>query len=382
MPTPADRLVLFLGGDVMTGRGVDQAFRRSVEPRLYEPYVKDARRYLELAEAASGPVPRPVAPAYVWGEALEVLEREAPDVRIVNLETAVTTVPVPWEGKNIHYRMHPTNVDCLRTARLDACALANNHVLDWGRPGLEETVRSLAAAGIGAAGAGRSLEEAASPVVLDAGGCSVVLLSVGTADSGIPGAWGAGPDRSGVWRLSDLSDASVDILLHRLRRARAALEKVEGGGIAVVLSIHWGGNWGYRVPTAHRRLARRVIEEAGVDVVHGHSSHHPLGIEVHAGRPVLYGCGDLITDYEGISGHAEYRSELVLLYFVSLSAADGRLLDLRMRPMRIRRLRLERAAPEDARWLRDVLDRESRRLGAGVEMDDEGGLVLRWAEEA
>lgn len=374
-------LVLFLGGDLMTGRGVDQAFHTSVDPRLYEPYVEDARRYLELAEVANGPVPRPIDPAYVWGEALDELERAAPHVRIVNLETAVTLAHRPWEGKEIHYRMHPTNVDCLQAARLDACALANNHVLDWGGAGLEETLRTLDGAGIRAAGAGGNLEEAARPAVLEAPGGAVVLISVGTADSGIPAAWAAGPGRAGVWRLSDLSDASTDVLVRRVRRARGELE-VDGGRPAVVLSIHWGGNWGHRVPAAHRRLARRLIDQAGVDVVHGHSSHHPLGVEVHAGRLVLYGCGDLITDYEGISGRAEYRSGLVLLYFVTLAPGDGRLLSLRMTPMRIRRLRLERAAPEEARWLRDVLDRESRRLGGAVELDENGSLVLRWAGAA
>lgn len=380
MSSSTDRLVLCLCGDLMTGRGVDQAFRTSVEPRLYEPYVKDARRYLELAETVNGPLPRPVEPAYVWGEALEELERARPDVRIANLETAVTTAHQPCEGKGIHYRMHPANVECLRAAKLDVCALANNHVLDWGPAGLEETLRTLQAAGIRAAGAGRDVERATRPAVVQAAGGATFVFSVGSAASGIPPAWAAGPRRPGVWRLPDLSDAAVEPLLRRLRRERERLEEGRSDRPLVLLSIHWGGNWGYRIPAAQRKLARRLIDEAGVDVVHGHSSHHPLGIEVHAGRLVLYGCGDLISDYEGISGRAEYRPELVLLYLVSLEPADGRLTSLRMIPLRIRRVRLERAAPEEARWLRHVLDRESRPLGAGVEMGEDGDLVLRWGE--
>lgn len=114
----------------MTGRGIDQILPHPVDPRLYEPWVTDAREYVGLAERANGPVPRPVDFAYVWGDALAELDAAAPDLRIVNLETAVTRNDEPWLGKGINYRMHPENVACLAAARLDCCTLANNHVLD------------------------------------------------------------------------------------------------------------------------------------------------------------------------------------------------------------------------------------------------------------
>ena len=82
---------LFLCGDVMTGRGIDQVLATPCAPQIDEPWVKDARDYVALAERASGPIPRGAGPAYVWGEALALLEEERPDLRIVNLETAVTT---------------------------------------------------------------------------------------------------------------------------------------------------------------------------------------------------------------------------------------------------------------------------------------------------
>src|SRR5690606_30593855 len=117
-------------------------------------YVRDARVYVELAERASGPIPRSVPPAYIWGEVLEVLDGAQPDARIVNLETSVTTSDAAWPEKGIHYRMHPANVACLTVARLDCCVLANNHVLDFGYDGLIETLATLRSAGIGTAGAG------------------------------------------------------------------------------------------------------------------------------------------------------------------------------------------------------------------------------------
>jgi poly-gamma-glutamate synthesis protein (capsule biosynthesis protein) len=145
----------------------------------------------------------------------------------------------------------------------------------------------------------------------------------------------------------------------------------------VIASIHWGDNWGYEIPERHRHFAHRLIDTAGVDVVHGHSSHHPLPIEVHRGRPILYGCGDFLNDYEGISGHEEYRSELTSMYFVSLDPASRALTALELVPMRIRRLRLERASTEEAGWLAETMTREGASFGTSVVRDGET-LRLRW----
>jgi poly-gamma-glutamate capsule biosynthesis protein CapA/YwtB (metallophosphatase superfamily) len=145
-------------------------------------------------------------------------------------------------------------------------------------------------------------------------------------------------------------------------------------GDSLVASIHWGGNWGYDVASEQRGFARALIDAGVVDVVHGHSSHHPKGIEVHRGRPILYGCGDLITDYEGIEGYEALRPELSLLYFPTLDADSGRLVEFALSPMRLRRMRLERAAPDDAAWLRVALGR----LGTRIEPWGDGRLSLRW----
>jgi poly-gamma-glutamate synthesis protein (capsule biosynthesis protein) len=374
-----DPPTLWLAGDVMTGRGVDQVLRQSVDPGLHERFVKDARRYVELAEEENGPIPAPVGPRYVWGDALEAFAGPGPDVRVVNLETAVTTRDEPWPGKRIHYRMHPGNVDVLEAAGLDVCVLANNHALDWGREGLLETLEALRGAGVAVAGAGRDAEEARAPAVVDPAGRDgrVLVFAFGSTTAGVPGDWAAAPDRPGVALLPDLSRGTArDVARHVAGTSRE--------GDLVVLSLHWGGNWGYRVPGRQRRFARRLVEEGNVDVVHGHSSHHPKGMEVHRGRPILHGCGDLINDYEGISGHEEFRPDLVLLYRVRADPPPGRPAapraggppHLEAVPFRIRRLRLERAAAKDARWLAETLDRESADLGARVELADGPRLVV------
>jgi poly-gamma-glutamate synthesis protein (capsule biosynthesis protein) len=362
---------LFLCGDVMTGRGIDQVLPHPGDPRLYESYLRSALDYLRLAEAESGPIARPVSFEYVWGEALVELERRSPAARIVNLETAVTRAGEPWPGKGIHYRMHPANVACLSAARLDCCVLANNHVMDWGAEGLRETLATLAGAGIRTAGAGRDAEQAAAPAVIVVSGAARVLVyAYGFASSGVPAAWRAAARSAGVNYLPDLSGRSLDAIA----RGIAAHKR---SGDLVVVSLHWGGNWGYAVAPEERAFAQALVAGAGADVVHGHSSHHVKGIEVHRGRLILYGCGDLLNDYEGIGGYQDFRGELGLLYF-PLLAEDGRLLELALLPTRTRRLRIQRAAPAEADWLRATLDREGRAFGTRVEPQPDGALLLRW----
>src|SRR5438046_10221987 len=103
-------LRLFLCGDVMTGRGIDQALPHPVSPALYEPYVRDAREYVDLAENANGPVPRPLTFDYIRGDALQGLERAEVDCRLVKLETDITSAETPWPGEEIHYSQHPHNI--------------------------------------------------------------------------------------------------------------------------------------------------------------------------------------------------------------------------------------------------------------------------------
>jgi poly-gamma-glutamate capsule biosynthesis protein CapA/YwtB (metallophosphatase superfamily) len=361
-------MTLFLGGDVMTGRGVDQILPHPGDPTLRERSVRDSRDYVKLAESANGAVPRPANFAWPWGDLLAELDERVPDVRLVNLETAVTARGEHEPGKGIHYRMHPDNVGCLAAAGLDVCALANNHVLDFGPDGLVDTVDSLGRAGVRTAGAGPDEDAAWRPVRLDVeGGQAVLFGSVAAGSSGVPPDWSARSAHPGVARLARLSDDVADALAVWARaQARA--------GDLVVVSVHWGSNWGYDVPDDQIRFAHRMVE-AGVHLVHGHSSHHPRPIEVYRDRLILYGCGDLVDDYEGISGYEAYRPELRLAYLPTLDRETGELLDLRMVPLRMRRMRLERAAPRDAEWLARTVNRISPPLSVTVDSAD-GSLRL------
>ncbi len=363
---------LFLCGDVMTGRGIDQVLPYAGNPTLHEPWVKDAGDYVALAEHAHGAIPRPLAEADLWGEALRQLDRVRPDLRFINLETSITTSNTPWPNKGIHYRMHPDNIGCLKVADIHGCSLANNHILDWDHDGLWESLRVLEEAGITTVGAGDNETVASEPAVFDVGsGRRVILLACGLGSSGIPESWAATADQPGVWRLAGLGEESVQRIADKVRA-------VKRQGDLVVLSIHWGGNWGYELEPGQQDFARAVIDEAGVDLVHGHSSHHPKAMEVYRGHLILYGCGDFINDYEGIQGHGQYRGDLVLMYFPTLETRTGRLVALTMVPLRMHRFQLRPAGDEEANWLAKVLDRECRRFDGGCQRQADGTLSLSW----
>lgn len=355
----------------MLGRGIDQILPHPSDPRLWEPGMISAAGYVALAEAANGPIPTRVDPAYVWGDVLDVLDRRRPDARIVNLETAVTTRADP-EPKGINYRMNPANAGVLVAAGVDACALANNHVLDWGVEGLVETLEVLERCGIRTAGAGRNLREASAPAVLPLSEKRRVLLhAFGCGSAGIPGSWAATAEGPGINRLPNLSLATA-------RRVAREILPMRNPADVVVASIHWGGNWGYEVGGEEIAFAHVLIDEAGVDVVHGHSSHHPRPIEIYRGKPVLYGCGDFLNDYEGIEGYERFRGDLTLMYLVTFDAARGTLAGLEMIPFRIRKFRLGRADRTDSAWLCDTLTREGRRFGTRVHLSAEHTLSLAW----
>jgi poly-gamma-glutamate synthesis protein (capsule biosynthesis protein) len=370
----SERVRLFLCGDVMIGRGIDQILPRPCDPLLHEGYTESAMDYVRLAEAANGSIPRRVISSYLWGAALDEFNRMQPDARIINLETSITRSE-DYVRKGINYRISPENADCLKAAGIDCCALANNHALDWGRRGLLDTLRTLKRLKIKTAGAGRNLGEASAPAVLQIGyKARVLVFSLACGSSGTPRNWAATAKTPGVHFLPALSDETAaqmtdDIASHAQ------------SGDLIVASIHWGSNWGYEISDAQRRFAHALIDKANVSIVHGHSSHHPKAIEIYRDRLILYGCGDFLNDYEGISGYEEFRDDLVLMYLAELEPT-GSLAAVDIIPLQIRRFHHVRPSEQDVSWIQQTLDRESRPFGVTVAASPGRRLTLSWKRAA
>jgi poly-gamma-glutamate synthesis protein (capsule biosynthesis protein) len=224
---------LFLCGDVMTGRGIDQIMPHPGSPVIHESYLRNANGYVQLAEKVNGLIPKPVSYDYIWGNALPVLTSVNPDLRVINLETSVTTNDDFWP-KGINYRMHPRNAACLSAAGIDCCILANNHVLDWGQAGLIETLDVIKAEGIKPVGAGKHRYEATEPAVFRITGKGrLVIFAYGLKTSGIPGSWAASDNSPGINVLPDLSARTIN----GIEKEVAAIKQP---GDIVLLSLHWG----------------------------------------------------------------------------------------------------------------------------------------------
>lgn len=252
-------LALTLIGDVMLGRGVNNALKT-------------------------------MHPNEVWGDVLPHLMQA--DLRIVNLECALTTHNRPWSRnwKMFHFHADPNAVRVLQSARIDACSLANNHILDFEERGLLDTLHTLKVAGIRHAGAGVDAREAAAPVLFDVHGASprrVALLAYTDNE----------PDFAADARHPGTNYLEISLQEETLTRVADGIARARAQGAdLMVFSNHWGANFVERPSPFFRSFARRVIE-LRADIYYGHSAHICQGIEIYRGKPILYDTGDFIDDY-------------------------------------------------------------------------------------
>ncbi len=260
-----------------------------------------------------------VTPAEMWNDLLPHLAQA--DLRFVNLECALTHHATEWSRteKMFHFRADPKAVRVLQAAGISACALANNHILDYEERGLHDTLRVLTAGGICHAGAGRTAEEAAAPALLDVPGKGRVALLSFTDNEP---AFAVTSEHSGTNYLEVSLDAAT------LTRIAAAIAHArELGADLVMFSNHWGANFVERPSPEFRNFARKVLE-LGADVYYGHSAHICQGIEIYQGKPILYDTGNFIDDY---AVHPLLRNDRSCLFKVMLD--DGKLRRLELLPV-------------------------------------------------
>jgi poly-gamma-glutamate capsule biosynthesis protein CapA/YwtB (metallophosphatase superfamily) len=260
-------------------------------------------------------------PDQVWGDVLPHLAQA--DLRIVNLECALTSHQHPWTGswKMFHFRADPDEVRVLQVAHIDACTLANNHILDFEVQGLYDTLSALDSAGIRHAGAGADPNKAASPAIIVTAGvetCRVALLSYTDNE----------PDFAATAKQPGTNYLEISLDETTLARIEKDITKARSlGADLVVFSNHWGANFVERPSEKFRSFARRVIE-LGADIYHGHSAHICQGIEIHQGKPILYDTGNFIDDY---AIHPQLRNDRSCLFKVMFE--HGRLCRIELLPV-------------------------------------------------
>lgn len=401
--------ILICGGDSMLGRAVNLTLPRQSPG---DESVTDSCPASWYLQAALHRDARCMAPSFgeelqsirrenfdgfrLWGDLLQLSLKPPPDLRLFNLETAVTETitnsDIPQKG--INYHMHIANLSAFKSISAAkhggselvpyVVSLANNHILDFGRRAFEvETLAVLkpVAACVGAAGAASGAEEkgrtglpglgiaagvgfnwaeASRPASLRLHRAEDVVVHVfafACACAGVPRDWAATQQRSGVAWLPpvespDEADAAFCIIATAV--AAAGIPRDHGLDL-LIISMHWGPNWAYRYAgdgQQHRRkLAYRLVDELGVDLIYGHSSHHVRGLEIHNGKLVIYGAGDLVNDYEGFKNKGdEAFSHLALVFAVDVEAGSGQAIRIIAAPMMMDCLALRRVTRETSFW--------------------------------
>jgi poly-gamma-glutamate synthesis protein (capsule biosynthesis protein) len=246
---------LLFVGDVMLGRLVNQALKA-----------------------------RP--PEYPWGNTLDLFW--SADARFCNLECAISDRGARRSPatKAFHFRSDARNVEVLKRAGIDAVSLANNHVLDFDETALRDTLDILDRNRIHRAGAGCDASEAEAPAVFRIGEKTAAFFAFTDNEPG----WKASEGKPGIHFLpADTGDRCV-------KRFRRLVEQASKKEDLIIVSAHWGPNWGREVPEEHAALAHCLVD-SGADVVFGHSAHVFRAVEIYRDRPILYSTGDFVDDY-------------------------------------------------------------------------------------
>lgn len=298
-------------------------------------------------------------PEYPWGDTLPVFKNA--DARIINLECVISDRGEPWSvtPKAFHFRSDSRNISVLKAARIDAVSIANNHSLDYGYEALYDMLDALDAAGIRRAGAGRSLDEAAAPAFFEVKGkrCALIAFTDNEPE------WEAGPGSPGVYYVPvDLDDSRAAGLFERVGDARKKAD-------FLVVSAHWGPNWGYRPRPNHGPFGRKLLE-SGAHVVFGHSCHVFQGIEFHEEGALIYSSGNFIDDYA--VDEVERNDES----FIFTADFDGRVRSIDLRPTVIDEFSAHMADSPRAELIAAKMKNLCNELGSRVEWDEERAALL------
>lgn len=297
-------LKLLLVGDVMLGRQVNEHLR-------HQP------------------------PEYPWGDTLPLFQQA--DWRACNLECVIADHGSPWarSPKLFHFQSDARNIAVLKAAKMDAVSLANNHTLDFNHRGMVEMLKLLDAAQISRSGAGLDGDEAMRVSISEVKGTRIGFLSFTDNEP----TWEAGENHPGIFYVPvQTHDERTSRLLNKVRKVSSQVD-------VLIVSAHWGGNWGAHPPVQHTTLAHGLIW-AGADVIFGHSAHVCRGVEVFEGGLILYSTGDFIDDYAVDPLERNDRS-----WAYELHVENNQITSLHLHPTMIRECQARHAEPQEARTM-------------------------------
>jgi len=308
-----DTVLIGLGGDTMLGRLTNQIIKQN-------------------------------GCTYVWGNLLSTMQ--STDFNFVNLETTLTKSfrKVP---KAFNFKSDPEHAVCLTLANIQGVNLANNHMLDFDTEGLLETIETLNKVNIKHVGAGKNLEEAKVPIIIEKNGIKIGFL--GYAD--YPEEWAALKDEPGInfIRIGDIQRIKKDIT------------KLKKQADFIILSIHWGPNMRER-PTQEFITFAHAIIDAGVDLFHGHSAHIFQGIEQYKGKLIFYDMGELIDDY---AVDPILRNDRSIFGLVTIDKHNIK--NFKLVPIVIDHMQVNKAEGEDYQWIAERIKKLSNEFNTDIQ---------------
>jgi poly-gamma-glutamate synthesis protein (capsule biosynthesis protein) len=248
-------------------------------------------------------------PEAVYGDLLPVLRNS--HLRITNLEC-----PLVDEGQPIHksgavLKGVPDHIRGLTTVPFEVATMGNNHVFDFGTDAFVRTRDLLERNGIGSAGAGLNLSEAATPLRLSVKGVDIALVSFSEGED----LTAAANDKPGVFGWD------VDRVVGMVEAMRPEVH--------VILVICHGGVEYIPFPPPYLAQALQRIAAAGADLIIGHHPHVPQGLEIHKNVPICYSLGNFVF-YQPTD--LQYRK---LGYLVKAGLTTGGVTGLRIIPYEI-----------------------------------------------
>lgn len=200
------------------------------------------------------------------------------DLRLINQESPITQDlkenKIAKTGP--HLQSEPgTVIPYLHKLNVDVVTLANNHILDYGSPGLKDTFSSLSEEKIDYIGAGKNFEEASQAYSCIKNDVKVAILNF--AENEWSTTFGAKPGAS-----------PLDIIenVKQIKKAKKNHDKV-------VCIIH-GGHEYYSLPSPRMRKQYRFYVDNGADAIVGHHTHCISGYEVYKGSPIIYSLGNFL----------------------------------------------------------------------------------------
>lgn len=291
---------------------------------------------------------------YPWGDVLPLMKQT--HINIINLETALTHSN-QQVFKTFNFKATPDKIQSLIMARVTVANLANNHILDFDKTGLLETIETLDQAGIKHVGAGRNLTDAEAPVVIMQKGIRLGVLGLTDNEP----TWKAG-HKPGINYLDVSNHKNTNRILQSIENLRRETD-------IVIVSIHWGPNMQEKPSQEFIQFAHAMIEH-GASVIHGHSAHIIQGIECYQGGLIMYDTGDFVDDYVV---DPELRNDLSAFYVLTLNKAG--LMNLKLIPVHIFDFQVNCARKEDYQWVIERVQKLSSDFNTRI--DHKGTIQLK-----